>query len=71
MSAHQLHRMLGITYRAAWFMAHRLRHAMKDDAMQLEGIVEVDETYVGGPRRRRRGRPGPNDGVKTADDGSG
>jgi transposase-like protein len=65
MSAHQLHRMLGVTYRAAWFMAHRLRHAMKDDAMQLEGTVETDETYVGGPRRRRRGRPGPNDGSKT------
>src|SRR5207237_1099600 len=28
MSAHQLHRLLGVTYRAAWFMAHRLRHAM-------------------------------------------
>jgi transposase-like protein len=65
MSAHQLHRMLGITYRAAWFMAHRLRHAMKDDAMGLSGIVEVDETYVGGPRRRRVGRPGPNDAIKT------
>lgn len=65
MSAHQLHRMLGITYRAAWFMAHRLRHAMKDDAMGLSGIVEVDETYVGGPRRRRVGRPGPKDPVKT------
>jgi hypothetical protein len=65
MSAHQLHRMLGITYRAAWFMAHRLRHAMKDDAMGLSGIIEVDETYVGGPRRRRVGRPGPNDAVKT------
>jgi transposase-like protein len=66
MSAHQLHRMLGVTYRAAWFMAHRLRYAMKDGAMvKLEGVVEVDEAYIGGPRRRRVGRPGPNDGVKT------
>jgi hypothetical protein len=65
MSAHQLHRMLGVTYRAAWFIGHRLRHAMKEGPMQLDGIVEVDETYIGGPRRRRRGRPGPNDGVKT------
>jgi transposase-like protein len=54
MSAHQLHRMLGVTYRAAWFMAHRLRHAMKQEPMQLGGIVEVDETFIG-PRRRRVG----------------
>lgn len=33
--------------------------------MSLSGIVEIDETYVGGPRRRRAGRPGPNDRVKT------
>ena len=31
MSAHQLHRMLGISYKSAWFMAHRLREAMRDD----------------------------------------
>lgn len=65
MSAHQLHRMLGVTYRAAWFMAHRLRHAMKEGPMQLDGIVEVDETYVGGPRRRKPGRPAPGDREKT------
>jgi transposase-like protein len=66
MSAHQLHRMLGITYRAAWFMAHRLREAASSEPMQLTGIVEADETYVGGPRRKRvGGRPGPNDPVKT------
>lgn len=66
MSAHQLHRMLGVTYRAAWFMAHRLRHAMKQGPMQLDGIVEVDECYVGGPRRNRvGGRPKPNDAKKT------
>jgi hypothetical protein len=65
MSAHQLHRMLGVTYRSAWFMAHRLRHAMADGAMQLSGIVEIDEAYIGGPRRKRVGRPGPRDGQKT------
>jgi len=65
MSAHQLHRLLGVTYRAAWFMGHRLRHAMTQEPMNLSGVVEADETYVGGPRRRRVGRPGPNDGVKT------
>jgi transposase-like protein len=50
-SAHQLHRMLGITYKSAWFMAHRLRFAMGPDkplARLLKGTVEVDETYVGG-----------------------
>lgn len=65
MSAHQLHRLLGVTYRAAWFMGHRLREAMKQEPMQLTGIVEADETYIGAPRRRRVGRPGPNDGTKT------
>ena len=61
-SAHQLHRMLGITYRSAWFMAHRLRHAMGKEPFisKLSGTVEVDETYVGGRRRgAKRGRPGP------------
>lgn len=49
MSAHQLHRMLGVTYKTAWFMAHRLRYAMGDDiAVKLTGTVEVDETFVGG-----------------------
>jgi transposase-like protein len=49
-SAHQLHRMLKITYKSAWFMAHRIRYAMgpDDDAAMLDGTVEVDETYVGG-----------------------
>src|SRR6266851_4892790 len=51
MSAHQLHRMLKITYKSAWFMAHRIRHAMAPRmplGKLLSGIVEVDETYVGG-----------------------
>ncbi|HZS11115.1 MAG TPA: IS1595 family transposase [Nitrospirales bacterium] len=61
MSAHQLHRMLGVTYRAAWFMAHRLRHAAAQDHGLFSGVVEMDETYVGGKRRNtRRGRPGPD-----------
>jgi transposase-like protein len=57
MSAHQLHRMLGMTYKAAWFMAHRLRYAMSADefGVKLSGIVEVDETYVGGKKRLRNG----------------
>lgn len=51
-SAHQLHRMLGIGYRAAWFMAHRIRHAMSEKhSGKLSGTIEVDETYVGGKVR--------------------
>lgn len=51
-SAHQLHRMLGITYKSAWFMAHRLRYAMTQPAMKkLRGDVEVDETYIGAASR--------------------
>lgn len=48
-SAHQLHRMLGIGYQAAWFMAHRIRFAFKTDSDQpkLSGTVECDELYVG------------------------
>jgi transposase-like protein len=62
MSAHQLHRMLGITYKSAWFMAHRLRYAMTQEpiATKLKGIVEADETYIGGKRKGKfaAGRPG-------------
>lgn len=53
MSAHQLHRMLGVTYKSAWFMAHRIRHGMAQNvfAAQLRGEVAVDETFVGGKTR--------------------
>jgi transposase-like protein len=53
MSAKQLERMLGVTYKTAWFMAHRIREAMTGDNSTLlggpgsSGIVEVDETYWG------------------------
>lgn len=59
MSAHQLHRMLGVTYKSAWFMAHRIRYAMEQPAFkrQLTGTVEVDETYVGGKYRRPNQKP--------------
>ena len=50
-SAHQLHRVLEITYKSAWFLAHRIREAMRSgDLSPLGGgggIVEVDETYIG------------------------
>lgn len=68
MSAHQLHRMLGITYKSAWFMAHRIREAMKEDVNSSgplggEGkTIEADETYIGKRDRpyvspQRKGRP--------------
>jgi hypothetical protein len=50
-SAHQMHRMLGITYKSAWFMMHRIREALATVlAGKLGGsdkVVEIDETYVG------------------------
>jgi len=49
-SAHQLHRQLGITYKSAWFMEHRIREAMKQDHEPIGGegcTVEVDETFIG------------------------
>jgi transposase-like protein len=64
-SAHQLHRMLGVTYRAAWFMAHRLRYAMTAGPLKLKGTVEIDEGYIGGKRKGGRGRM-PADGGKKA-----
>jgi transposase-like protein len=59
-SAHQLHRMLGITYKSAWFMAHRVREAMgpaKGEKMGGPGtIVEADETELGRSHKSRKPR---------------
>ena len=55
-SAHELHRSLGITYKSAWFLMHRIREAMKDDGAPLGGpgsVVEADEAFVGGKKRNR------------------
>jgi transposase-like protein len=50
-SAHQLHRMLGVAYQTAWFMEHRIREAMRDGALSPMGgegsTVEIDETFIG------------------------
>jgi hypothetical protein len=50
-SSHQLHRMLGVTYKTAWFMPHRIREAMVDsDPTPMGGkgkVVEADETFQG------------------------
>jgi len=48
-SANQLKEHLGIgSYRTAWYMTHRIRNAMEDGTGLLSGIVEIDETYIGG-----------------------
>ena len=54
-SAHQLHRMLKLNYRSAWFMAHRIRYTMSQEPLssKLGGIIEIDEVYIGGKRRHR------------------
>lgn len=50
-SSHQLHRILGITYKSAWFLSHRIREAMREGSLAPMGgpgsIVEADETYIG------------------------
>ena len=67
-SAHQLHRMLGVTYKTAWFLAHRIREAMGDDEPNKSGgplggagkVVEADETVIGGKAKNRAYRdPAP------------
>ena len=66
-SAHQLHRSLDIHYQSAWFMAHRIREAMRQGGLKPLGgtgkVVEADETYFGEipeasrPKRKVSGRP--------------
>ena len=62
-SAHQLHRTLGITYRSAWFMAHRIREAMRAGGLTPLGgegkIVEADESYYGKIEDRKPSAPSP------------
>lgn len=55
-SANQMKRTIGVSYKTAWYLCHRIRAAMRDASVaMLTGIVEVDETYVGG-KVRGKGR---------------
>ena len=69
MSAKQIERMLGVTYKTAWFMCHRIREAMKTDGTDgplggQDKVVEADETYVGGKAKNRATRkPAPKKAV--------
>ncbi len=52
MSANQLKRTLEVSYKTAWYLCHRIRKAMTEvNPSKLSGIVEIDETYVGGKKR--------------------
>jgi transposase-like protein len=59
-SSLQISRELGITFKSAWFLTHRIREAMRTDNPPLEpqGVFEMDETYVGGKPRRNTGKRG-------------
>jgi transposase-like protein len=64
-SAHQLHRTLGVTYKTAWFLAHRIRLAMADTGPKGlmgsdGGVVEADETYIGRKPGMKKGKGGPH-----------
>src|SRR6266536_3585030 len=51
-SANQLKRTLGVAYKTAWYLCHRIRKAMEEaNPVPLKGTVEVDEAYIGGKRR--------------------
>jgi transposase-like protein len=55
-SAKQLQRELGVTYKTAWRMFKQIRKLMDENVSPLAGLVEVDETYIGGARQGKRGR---------------
>jgi transposase-like protein len=52
LSSVALGRHLSICQKTAWFLGHRIRAMMEDNSGLLKGIIEADETYVGGKRRR-------------------
>src|SRR5205814_3778015 len=64
-SANQMKRTIGVSYKTAWYLCHRIRAAMKEaERPMLDGTVEMDETYVGGKQRNpRRGKATTNKAV--------
>ena len=67
MSSHQIHRMLDVTYKTAWFMTHRIREAMASPGGLLGGAgqpVEVDETYWGNVGKQAKGARGGDHKMK-------
>jgi transposase-like protein len=59
MSANQIKRIIGGSYKTAWYLCHRIRAAMQEiDRPMLDGTVEVDETYVGGKHQGHQHKPG-------------
>jgi transposase len=65
-SAKQIQRDTGVTYKTAWRIFKQIRSLLSDGDLQLEGpTVEMDETYMGGKRKGKRGRPGLVDRKKT------
>jgi transposase-like protein len=51
MSANQIKRTLGVSYKTAWYLCHRIRFAMTEVHKMLDGTIEIDETYVGGKQK--------------------
>lgn len=64
-AAKELERQLGVTYKTAWRMAHQIRKLMDSPAGLLSGIVEADETYVGGKARNMHANTRKAKGIKT------
>src|SRR3972149_2951070 len=61
-SSMQLAKEIGITQKSAWFVLHRLREACGKDLTKLRGLIEIDETYVGGVEANRNGHKELNAG---------
>jgi transposase-like protein len=65
MSANQVKRTLGVGYKTAWYLCHRIRAAMKEiERPMMDGTIEVDETYVGGVQRGHQRKPGFGESTK-------